>query len=56
MYFEIYRDVQGLWRWRLKAANHRIVASGESYYNQKDCLHAIGLVQASNANTSIYEV
>lgn len=55
MYFEVYRDIQGLWRWRLKAANHRIVASGESYYNRGDCLSAIGLVQSSSS-AKVYQV
>jgi hypothetical protein len=29
--FEIYRDAAGEYRWRLKAANGRIVAAGEGY-------------------------
>ncbi|HEY0955833.1 MAG TPA: DUF1508 domain-containing protein [Roseateles sp.] len=29
--FEIYPDAAGEWRWRLKASNGRIVASGEGY-------------------------
>lgn len=28
---EIYQDAAGEWRWRLKASNGRIVASGEGY-------------------------
>lgn len=26
MYFEIYKDAKGEYRWRLKAANHEIIA------------------------------
>ena len=45
-YYEIYsRD--GQWRWRFKANNHEIIASGESYYNKADCLKAIGLMKGS---------
>jgi hypothetical protein len=55
MYFEVYLDAQKYWRWRLKAANHRIVAYGESYHNRSDCMNAIELVQSSS-NAKIYLV
>jgi uncharacterized protein len=49
MYYEIYKDASGQWRWRLWAANYRIIAnSGEGYYNRTDCEHAISLVKQSN--------
>lgn len=58
MYFEIYQQAQGLmsatsgqWRWRLRAANNEIIASGESYRNKQDCLAAIALVKTTNGNT-----
>lgn len=47
MYFEIYQDENGEWRWRLKSGNHEIIASGESYKNKQDCLDCIKLVQSS---------
>jgi uncharacterized protein YegP (UPF0339 family) len=48
MRYEIYKDVQLLWRWRLKAANNKTIAdSGESYQNKQDCLDAITLVKGS---------
>lgn len=47
MYFRIYQDTDKQWRWRLRAANHEIIANGESYWNKADCLHAISLVKAS---------
>jgi uncharacterized protein len=48
MKFSVYRDYSNHWRWRLKAANGRIIAdSGEGYINYGDCLHAIGLVKQS---------
>ena len=35
---EIYRDVRGEYRWRVRAANGRIVAdSSEGYENRADC-------------------
>lgn len=71
MYFEIYRQATGLisggigalpsntvgqWRWRLRGANHHIIASGESYHNEKDCLHAIDLVKGTTTTTPVKHV
>jgi uncharacterized protein YegP (UPF0339 family) len=61
MYFEIYSIKGGLiggpqWRWRLKAGNHQILASGEGYWNKADCLHVIALIQSTNLGTPIHEV
>lgn len=54
MYFEIYPS--GLqWRWRLKGGNHEIIAIGEAYVSKQGCLHAVNLIQATNALTPIYE-
>ena len=55
MRYNVYTDRQGYWRWRLYAANNRIIAeSWESYNNKKDCLHAIGLVKQSY-NAHVHE-
>lgn len=66
MHFEIYPQNSGertsllmgeQWRWRLKAANNKIIAtSGESYWNKQDCLHAIDLVVGASSSTPINEV
>lgn len=32
--FEVYQDAAGEWRWRLKASNGQVVASGEGYKTQ----------------------
>ena len=49
MYFVYYQDAMRQWRWQLRAANNEIIASGESYHNEADCLHAIALVKASGS-------
>jgi uncharacterized protein YegP (UPF0339 family) len=50
MAYYVYRDSQGLYRWRLLAGNNRTIAdSGESYHNRQDCLAAIQLVKSSSA-------
>jgi uncharacterized protein YegP (UPF0339 family) len=47
MYYMMYRDTAGQWRWNLRSANHEIIASGESYRHKADCEHAIALVKGS---------
>ena len=56
MYFEIYQEVLSQqWRWRLKAANHKIVAdSAERYPSKQGCLHGLDLVKGIN-NVPVYE-
>lgn len=49
-YYVKSRDSQGLWRWTFKAANHEPIAvSSESYWNEADCDHGIGLVKNSGS-------
>ena len=48
MRFELYRDVKGEWRWRLRARNGEVIAeSGEGYSRREDCEHGIALVRHS---------
>ena len=55
MYFTIFQDNIGQWRWNLRAANHTIIAdSGEGYINKADCAHGIALVQSTTVATPIY--
>lgn len=51
MKFELYQDAQNFWRWRLKAANGEIIASGEGYANKTDAQHAVGLVMDTTRQT-----
>lgn len=42
MRIEIYQDVRGEWRWRLVAANNRVMAdSAEGYTRQLDVARAV---------------
>jgi uncharacterized protein YegP (UPF0339 family) len=43
--FEIYRDEGGEYRWRFRADNHEVVASGEGYGARDDCEHAVRLLK-----------
>lgn len=55
MYFTVYLDVSGQWRWNLKSANHEIIASGESYTTKQNCMKAVSLVQSTSVTTPVYE-
>ena len=68
MKFEIFREKNsgnsllalgaGDWRWRLLAANGKIIAtSGEGYINKADCLHGISLVKSNQvANADVVDL
>ncbi|MEL7090512.1 MAG: DUF1508 domain-containing protein [Pseudomonadota bacterium] len=48
MYYKLYTDTQGYWRWTFRAANHETIAvSSESYHNKSDAQHAINIVKSS---------
>lgn len=51
MYFEIY--ISDGYRWRLRAANHEIIAMGENYKHYRDCMHAIELLQGTTPDTPV---
>lgn len=54
MHFHMYLS-GGQWRWRLVAADNRVIAkSGESYLDEADCLKAIQIVKDTRA-TPVYE-
>jgi uncharacterized protein YegP (UPF0339 family) len=45
--FEAYEDLEGRWRWRLLAANHRIIASSaESFDSHRNAVRAADAVKA----------
>lgn len=48
MKYEIYMDRRARWRWRLKAANGRILAdSGQGYTRRDNMLESLYLVRNS---------
>ncbi len=52
--YQMYKDVAGKFRFRLKAANNKIVAVSEAYEQRSGCLNGIKSVQ-SNCNSEIYD-
>ncbi len=56
MKYQLYRDRNNEYRWRLRASNGRTIAdSAESYTNREDCLHGIALVKSS-ANAPVEDL
>jgi uncharacterized protein YegP (UPF0339 family) len=56
MYFRLYKDAAGYWRWTLYASNGRKIAdSGEGYVNKSDCQAGIDLVKSTSAFTPVRE-
>jgi uncharacterized protein len=48
MKIELYEDVAGEWRWRLRGANGEPMAdSGEGYTRKEDARRALATLQAS---------
>lgn len=48
--FEVYKDARGEFRFRLKAANGQIIASGEGYTTKAACMNGIESVRTNAAN------
>jgi uncharacterized protein YegP (UPF0339 family) len=56
MTFEMYKDRGGEFRWRLKATNGQVIATGGQGYTAKaDCRHAIELIQKGAATATIVD-
>ena len=52
--FEVYTDKAGEFRFRLKAANGQIIATGEGYKAKKSCLNGIESIR-KNADSETVE-
>ena len=46
--FEVYTDRKGEFRFRLKAANGQVIATGEGYKAKKSCLNGIASVRKNS--------
>lgn len=54
--FEVYKDKSGEFRFRLKASNGQVIASGQGYKTRESCLHGIESVRKNAANANIVEL
>ena len=53
--FEVYQDKSGKYRFRLKAGNGEIIASGEAYESKAGCLKGIESVKKNAPKAKVVE-
>jgi len=53
--FEWFKDKTGKYRFRLKAANGEVIATGEAYESKEACIHGIESVKKNAPITPIVE-
>jgi uncharacterized protein YegP (UPF0339 family) len=54
--FEVYKDAKEEFRWRLKAANGKVIAvSSEGYKAKADCENGIELIKTGAATAKVTE-
>lgn len=51
--FELYRDKKGGYRFRLKAGNGQVIATGESYTTKKACLNGIASIRKNAPDAAL---
>lgn len=51
--FEVYTDKKGEYRFRLKAGNGQIIATGEGYKELKNCLNGVDSVKKNAVDAEI---
>lgn len=53
--FEYYQDRAGKYRFRLKAGNGEIIATGEAYESKQGCLNGIESVRKNAKTAAVVE-
>lgn len=54
--FEVYKDNGGKYRFRLKASNGQVIASGQGYSSKESCLKGIESVRKNAPESPVIEV
>lgn len=54
--FEIYKDKAGKFRFRLKAGNGEIIASGEAYESKAAAKNGVASVQKNAADAALVDL
>lgn len=54
--FEVYEDKGGKYRFRLKASNGQVIASGQGYASKESCLNGIESVKKNAAEAPVVDV
>ena len=53
--FEVYQDKQGEFRFRLKATNGQVIATGEGYVAKASCLNGVESVRKNAPDAPVVE-
>ncbi len=53
--FEVYEDASGKFRFRLKAGNGEIIATGQGYGSRQSCLKGIESVKKNASDAEIVD-
>ncbi|UNK70230.1 YegP family protein [Microbacterium sp. H1-D42] len=53
--FELYTDKDGDWRFRLKAGNGEVIATGQGYASKSSALNGIDSVRRNAADAEVVE-
>lgn len=55
--FEIYQDNGGQYRWRMRANNHQIIATGgQGYVKKSDCEHGVKLIKTLSPDAVVMDL
>lgn len=54
--FEVYTDKKGEFRFRLKASNGQVIATGEGYTTKAACLNGVESVKKNAPDAEVVEV
>jgi uncharacterized protein YegP (UPF0339 family) len=54
--FEVYKDKSGKYRFRLKAGNGEIIATGEAYESKQGCLNGIESIRKNAPDAKVEEL
>lgn len=54
--FELYQDKAGEWRFRLKAGNGEVIATGQGYASKSGALNGIDSVRRNAAEAEVVEL
>ncbi len=53
--FEVYQDKKGQYRFRLKAGNGQVIATGEGYTTKKACLNGIESIRKNAPDAKLHD-
>ena len=54
--FEVYKDAKGEFRFRLKAGNGEVIATGEGYSSKSGCMNGIESIKKNAVDAEIVEL